>query len=872
MSERIQIGNSATPEEKPLEDEIKSFIQNQKYWGRLLCEKIISGNEITNADFNKVYSYLLEELHLKDKSEHPDLPTFTFNDNNQSYKKDLLLTKVTKVKGVNALAEDQTIEFSPKLTIIYGINGSGKSGYSRLMKKTFFSRSVETILPNIYDQTSNQEPAGIWGLKSEGKDILLEYPSDKNNYLFRQFAVFDNKVTQHIGNSNGFEFRPSGLNFFSEYTSAVSKISERLSQEIKKRNSENIFADYFQGESEIKNIIKSITHRTDINHIKQQAEYNENDILEKENVSKEYNLSVAENYNKEKEIARLERLKKLLSIAKNSIVQNNNLFSADSLLNINQSIKDSNSKEKRARQEGIENFSTTDVIGSGSPEWQKFIDAAFEFASLQTQDKTEYPQNGDNCLFCHQPLTNEAQELINNYWAYINSIAEELAQKSKALLNKYQSSYENLKFEFFPLGSELIIWLKENYTEILIKVQESIDHQNELRIKIIGALKEKQETDGIPVQIDSSPIEEIIIEMEGKIKMIASDELNNKINRLLSRKLTLEHKEILGIHVNNIERYISDLKWVYTANNFSWIALKRNITETEKRLSEKYFNKAYVEMFNKACNDLKGNFGISVETKAIGGRSQRQLLLKGKSPMVILSEGEQTVIALADFIAEMQFSDINRGLIFDDPVTSLDDERKALIAKYLSLGANERQIIIFTHDLVFVSLLINYCSSEKIDFQCHWIERNKDNSGFIWLNNTPSLEKDYRTSGKAQNYVKLASNRDIGPQDRERHISEGFAALRTSYEAIVVFDLFKGVVQRFNDRVSIDSLSSVRFNDSLKDEIIDSFHICCRFMTGHSHSIKYAYVKPDIQDLNNEIKRFDELKKKIKEASKPNTN
>ena len=99
-------------------------------------------------------------------------------------------------------------------------------------------------------------------------------------------------------------------------------------------------------------------------------------------------------------------------------------------------------------------------------------------------------------------------------------------------------------------------------------------------------------------------------------------------------------------------------------------------------------------------------------------------------------------------------------------------------------------------------------------------------------------------------------------------MKSGFAALRTSYEALVVFDLFEGVVQRFNERVSIDSLSSVYFDVPIRDEIVDSFYKCCRFMEGHSHSDKYAYKKPDIQDLQNEIQRFTDLKKKLKDLKK----
>ena len=54
--------------------------------------------------------------------------------------------------------------------------------------------------------------------------------------------------------------------------------------------------------------------------------------------------------------------------------------------------------------------------------------------------------------------------------------------------------------------------------------------------------------------------------------------------------------------------------------------------------------------------------------------------LKGRNPNAVLSDGEQKVIAIADFLSEMQLSEINKGIIFDDPVTSLDEKRKSEIA------------------------------------------------------------------------------------------------------------------------------------------------------------------------------------------------
>lgn len=96
--------------------------------------------------------------------------------------------------------------------------------------------------------------------------------------------------------------------------------------------------------------------------------------------------------------------------------------------------------------------------------------------------------------------------------------------------------------------------------------------------------------------------------------------------------------------------------------------------------------------------------------------------------------------------------------------------------------------------------------------------------------------------------------------------------LRTCYESLVVFELFNGVVQRFQERVSVESLTEAVTDLTLKKEIGDCFGVCCRFMEGHLHSDDYAYQKPTIDDLKNEVKKYEKIRAEIKEWKKNNKN
>ena len=194
--------------------------------------------------------------------------------------------------------------------------------------------------------------------------------------------------------------------------------------------------------------------------------------------------------------------------------------------------------------------------------------------------------------------------------------------------------------------------------------------------------------------------------------------------------------------------------------------------------------------------------------------------------------------------------------------------RKSEIAKRLVQESVSKQTIIFTHDLVFVSSLIGHCPNLKTIYSCHWVENRNGKPGQVWLNNSPSYEKEYRNAEPAKKYYSDAKKDDCPPAQREFLLKSGFTALRTCYEVLVINDLFKNVVQRFNERVSVYSLSSVYFDTELIEKLQDSFGQCCRYMEGHTHSDKYAYKKPEPKNLNEEIQRYETLRTKIRKTKK----
>ena len=69
------------------------------------------------------------------------------------------LVSITHHQGVNALAEEQTVSFAPGLTVVYGDNAAGKSGYTRILKTACRARGAEEILGNVLEESAPPVPA-----------------------------------------------------------------------------------------------------------------------------------------------------------------------------------------------------------------------------------------------------------------------------------------------------------------------------------------------------------------------------------------------------------------------------------------------------------------------------------------------------------------------------------------------------------------------------------------------------------------------------------------------------------------------------------------------------------------------------------------
>ena len=232
----------------------------------------------------------------------------------------------------------------------------------------------------------------------------------------------------------------------------------------------------------------------------------------------------------------------------------------------------------------------------------------------------------------------------------------------------------------------------------------------------------------------------------------------------------------------------------------------------------------------------------------------------------ILSEGEQRAIALGSFLAELRLANHSGGIVFDDPVSSLDHKRRAKVAKRLTSESLLRQVLVFTHDVVFLQQLRDECEKLKIPPSLCFLETvgsysGKVSEGLPWLHKSfgeriDSLEKAQKR------FEKLPWPTDP-PEELASDIIRQYSFLRATIERVVQDLVLNSTVQRFRDYIDVKKLEKVvGLEKSEVDEIFRLNQRCHDVVEAHDPASAKDDPPPTSDDLKQDI---DDLKKLIQQ-------
>jgi len=175
------------------------------YWEQVALDQIISGEEFMEDTYQTLLQLLLEDEGLAEKSCVRSVPHFyqlASAPVTEGCK--TRLKKIANLKNINALAENQVLTFNPVLTVVYGENGSGKSGYARVLGSAGFTRGDREILPDITKPNSGKAAlTAEIEIISKDAESTIQHRMDRPCPQLSSFYVFDSTSVQaHMSGKN----------------------------------------------------------------------------------------------------------------------------------------------------------------------------------------------------------------------------------------------------------------------------------------------------------------------------------------------------------------------------------------------------------------------------------------------------------------------------------------------------------------------------------------------------------------------------------------------------------------------------------------------------------------------------------------------
>lgn len=783
------------------------------------------------------------------------------------------LHAMKNLRHVNAIAEKQHLPFGATgLTVVYGDNGSGKSGYSRVLKRACRARDqMEAIHPNANlpaIKTAAAEAVFEIAVNGVAQDVCWTNGKTSPPEL-SSLAIFDSRCARaYLDSEDDFSYVPYGLDVFE----GLAKVCRQLKAMVENEHAQaaadlGAFAP-LQGDTAVGKLIANLAKVT-------ATQIDALATLSPEELSKhdELDKSLKENNPKEKASQLRLRARRIAAIAANATAKGALVDQA--VVTKLRGLADSYRVTQATAALAAKQFKEGENLlpGTGGEAWRELFDAARKFA-LESHPGKTFPDLGADapCPLCQQPLAEGAARLLR-FESFIQQEAEKTSQERRIALFA----------EYKPFAAQaLALNLDEvTYGEIaamnaqLATDTRAFEQALTARQEAIKAAVISHQWDGTD-QAFPNPATRLQVladklNAEAETLEKASDEaaraaLQKQFNELDARVRLSQVKDAVVTAVSRLGHQ-AKLKRCLPAVETRSISIKAS------ELAAKVVSKELADALNREFKALGvGSLRVMLQTRSDKGKPLHKLKLElpqSRNPGEILSEGEQRAIAIGSFLAEVGLSNSKGGIVFDDPVSSLDHRRRELVAKRLAAEAAHRQVIVFTHDIYFLCILDEEAKAAGVPITTQSLTRRTEGYGIA----DPGLpfegQKTSQRIGtlKAWHQTIDKLHRVGEDQEHRKQTVDAYTHLRITWERAVEEVLLRNVVLRFRKGIETQKLSGVVVEDGDYTQVFSGMKKCSNY-AAHDKALMGGVAVPEPDELLADIMALETWRDAIELRSK----
>lgn len=211
--------------------EILDWSQDRPNWQRDALRRLVLNGELSDDDIRDLSAICKSTHGLAEPQEVAPLVNDHVPDRGAG-SAPVALVSIFHHRGVNALAEGQTLKFAPNLTVVYGDNAAGKTGYIRILKSACRARGQEKILGNVVSGAAPPSPVVAIKYKVGTEADSREWAGTREDEFISRVSVFDTHCAAvYLTEKTDVAFRPFGLDLFDKLVKACKAVRAKLESE-----------------------------------------------------------------------------------------------------------------------------------------------------------------------------------------------------------------------------------------------------------------------------------------------------------------------------------------------------------------------------------------------------------------------------------------------------------------------------------------------------------------------------------------------------------------------------------------------------------------------------------------------------------------
>ena len=264
------------------------WANNQDGWVRYVVGEVLSSKQYLDSPvLDKAYDCLLVEKELKDGPRLP-ISQLRISGEHKEGVQTLQLVRLGDLDGVNALTSGQEVNFHPRLTLLFGENATGKSGYVRVLKCLAAGRSPERVLPNLLAGSDDKPQKASVTYSLDDEERTHHWRGESGVSPFTRLTVFDTKaVSIHLDEDLTYVYTPQDLALFRIVRDAIDTVQQRLEEQCKAILPRgNPFTSLFTRGTSVFSKIETLGPQTDLGELKGLATLSEQETSRLHRISR----------------------------------------------------------------------------------------------------------------------------------------------------------------------------------------------------------------------------------------------------------------------------------------------------------------------------------------------------------------------------------------------------------------------------------------------------------------------------------------------------------------------------------------------------------------------------------------------------------